>query len=222
MIVYFMCVYYPQWAHNNIAKRTPSQWDSFKFCRAVKNRKINGSLKIPFSSGDETVNQTNVGRAREVFGLFIDRKCRSILALDPVFVPVPSKDGIVGTENFRSLEMLRESLKSYPNYRICPAIRFKQSLQSAFSGGPRGRGALLPYMEIVCEIPQGAIILVDDIVTSGGSLMDSFELLARVNRTPYAAIVCGRTMNDSLLAAFGDHKLEIGSSANFLQSKRDT
>ncbi|MFZ3182509.1 MAG: phosphoribosyltransferase [Methylocystis silviterrae] len=216
MIVYFMCVFYSQWAHRNIAPRSQEQWDAFKFCRAVKSRAVNGSLSVPFAKGPEVINQNNVGRARQVFGLFLDHKLKSMFAPNPVLIPVPSKDGLIGAQAFRSLDMLRESLQDYPKYRICPAIRFKQPLQSAFSGGPRGKGALLPYMTITGEIPQGTIILVDDIVTSGGSLLDSYELLAKINRAPYASIVCGRTVSDSLLDAFGDHKVEIGNQPSFL------
>ena len=105
MIVHFMCVYYSQWAHENLAKRTQEQWYSFKFCRAVKRRNINGDLSIRLRSGVEAINQSNVGRAREIFGKFIDHTCKTIMATNPVLIPVPSKDGLIGANTFRSLQM---------------------------------------------------------------------------------------------------------------------
>lgn len=50
MIVHFMCVYYSQWAHKNMAPRSQAQWDAFKFCHAVKNKRINGFLTVPLQS----------------------------------------------------------------------------------------------------------------------------------------------------------------------------
>ena len=54
MIVYFMCIYYPQWAHKNLAERTQDQWDAFKFCRAVKSKNINGTMCFPWNHRGET------------------------------------------------------------------------------------------------------------------------------------------------------------------------
>jgi hypothetical protein len=121
MIVYFMCTYYSQWAHENIAPRSQGQWDAFKFCRAVKNRRINGTLTIPWRSGPETINAQSVGRARWAFGLFIKHIFDQVLHLQsPILVPVPSKDGLIGATTFRSLEMIQEAIAGHGNWTIVP------------------------------------------------------------------------------------------------------
>src|SRR4051794_5172937 len=121
---YFMCTYYSQWAHQKLAPRSQGQWDAFKFCRAVKNRKINGTLTFPWRAGAEVINDQSVGRARWIFGLFIEHFLSGLNVPSPVLVPVPSKDGLTGAATFRSLEMARESIAGHGNWVISPVLRF--------------------------------------------------------------------------------------------------
>lgn len=205
MIVHFMAAYYSQWAHQNLAPRSQDQWYSFKFCRAVKNRRINGSLQFPWKTGPEVINEQNVGRARWIFGTFVKYALEATGSASPVLIPVPSKDGLILASDFRSYAMAREAASPHGEWSIVPALRFSQQLQPASTGGPRGRGTLLPFLRVSEPIPPGDIILIDDIVTTGGSLLDSYDALARIGRAPVAAVVCGHTVSDSLYSAFGHH-----------------
>jgi hypothetical protein len=96
MIVHYMATYYLQWAHENLAPRSQDQWYSFKFCRAVKNGRINGSLIFPWANKPETINEQSVAWARLIFGLFIQHALGVSGVLNPILVPVPSKDGLIG------------------------------------------------------------------------------------------------------------------------------
>jgi len=217
MIVYFMAAYYSQWAHQNMAQRSQDQWYSFKFCRAVKNRRINGTLTFPWKSGPEIISADNIGRARLIFGLFIKYTIDEQKWDAPVLIPVPSKDGLLNSSNFRSLEMTRESIVGHGSWPIAPILRFSEALQPAHAGGPRGREALAPYLRVATPPPQGALILVDDLITSGGSLLASYDALAAVGRPPVAAIVCGHTVSDSLLSAFGSHNKSIDTTPQTIE-----
>jgi hypothetical protein len=131
----------------------------------------------------------------------------------PVLVPVPSKDGLVGASSFRSLEMVA----AHGSWPVAPVLRFSEVLKPASSGGPRGREALRPYLRVSDAPPPGELILVDDIITSGGSLLASYDVLAAIGRPPTAAIVCGHTVSDSLLSAFGAHHKSIDTSPQTIQ-----
>jgi hypothetical protein len=206
MIAYFMSAYYSQWAHEHIAPRSQDQWYAFKFCRAVKSRRINGTLTFPWKNKSEVINAETVGRARFIFGMFIKHAIKKSGLEHPVLVPVPSKDGLIGTATFRSLDMIREAITPHGAWPISPVLRFSEALQPAHAGGPRGREALMPFLRVTSAPPAGPLILVDDIITSGGSLLASYDALATVGRPPVAAIICGHTVSDSLLSAFGDHQ----------------
>jgi hypothetical protein len=214
MIVHYMATYYSQWAHENLAQRSQAQWYSFKFCRAVKSKRLNGSLVFPWLNGPEVINEQTIGRARAIFGMFIEHAIGDSGILNPILVPVPSKDGLFGAAQFRSLAMLQEAVAAVPNqnWQIAPALRFNEVLQPAHAGGPRGREALRPYLNVVAPLSEGPIILVDDIVTTGGSLLASYDALNAVGRAPVAAIVCGHTVSDSLLSAFGHHQKNIDTA----------
>lgn len=212
MIVHYMAAYYSQWAHENLAPRSQDQWYSYKFCRAVKDKHLNGSLVFPWKETSEVINESSVGRARTIFGMFIDHALELLGFTNPVLVPVPSKDGLIGAATFRSHDMLQEALVGNTAWTVAPVLRFNQQLQPAHAGGPRGREALAPYLQVVHPIPPGPVVLIDDIVTTGGSLLASYDALAAVERTPVAAIVCGHTVSDSLLSAFGDHQKSIDTA----------
>jgi len=216
MIVYFMATYYSQWAHENIAQRSQDQWYSFKFCRAVKSKRINGTLSFPWQAGPEIINSENVHRARFIYGLFIKFTIEEQRWETPVLIPVPSKDGLLGVDTFRSLEMTRESITGHGNWPIAPILRFSEALIPAHAGGPRGRDALAPYLRIEGQPPAGSLILVDDLITSGGSLLASYDALAAIGRPPVAAIVCGHTVSDSLLSSFGAHTKNIDTSPQII------
>ena len=210
MDLHFLCAYYPQWAHVNLAPRTQQQWDAFKFCRAVKNRRINGSLKFPLKPKPEIITEANVGRARAIFGRFIEVTLEQIEIENAILIPFPSKDGILGAASFRSLDMLTESISSRPiSVRICPVLRFNEQLKQAHAGGPRGRAAIYPYLTLSGPIPNGEIVLVDDLVTTGGSIMAAQDILREHGHFPSAAISCGLTVSDSLFAPFGLHSRPI-------------
>jgi hypothetical protein len=70
---------------------------------------------------------------------------------------------------FRSLQMTLESTIEHGNWTVAPIVRFTEALQPAHQGGPRrGREAMKPYLRVIAQPPAGSLILVDDLITSGG------------------------------------------------------
>jgi phosphoribosylpyrophosphate synthetase len=205
MNVHFMCAYYSQYAHEHIAKRTQKQWHAYKFAKAVKTKEINGDLSFPWKlKPHEKIDQSNVARARSIFGYFLNSRLEDLGLLDASIVPIPSKDGIVGAKTFRSLEMVRESLIPYhPDAKIEPIVRLTHSLQKASEGGPRGREELRPFICIVGRPASEKIVLVDDIFTTGGSILSAYDVLKDFDIETECAICCAHTVSDSLTAPFG-------------------
>ena len=104
---------------------------------------------FPWKVGQEVINESSVGRARTIFGIFIGHAITDLGLTNPVLVPVPSKDGLIGAATFRSLDMLREALVGNTARTVAPALRFTEQLQPAHAGGLRGREALAPYLQVV-------------------------------------------------------------------------
>ena len=186
-----MCAYYPDREHR-MNERNQELWDAYKFCKAVKSNTINGFMYLPNSLGGTKIQQPNVGLARAKFGTFI-RETVAAHNLNGCFlVPVPSKDSFQEV-NFRSLNMLRQAVGLMWAARVLSPLRFRTELQPASLGGPRHIGDLRPHMESHQLVQGTNVILVDDIKTSGASLLLAKEKIEAHGGRVQAAIVCGRT-----------------------------
>ena len=190
LTVHFLCSYYSHRAHLEVAQRSPSLWDAYMFCKAVKTRTINGYCTVP-STPPEEINQNNVVRARQLFGAYIRHTLGDETFGSAYFVPVPSKDSFDNPE-FRSFTMLRESLTNAGPDRIIPAVSFTSPLGKASEGGPRGYSNMFPHLS-VNRIPPGPIVLVDDILTSGGTMLATKDRLVQAGANVVCAVVCGKT-----------------------------
>ena len=204
-----MCSYYSQWAHENIAPRSQPQWDAFKFCRAVKRRAINGSCTIPTKDGQQVIRPENVGFARTLFGTFIRNVLRQHYGVEILLVPVPSKDGLEQSKSFRSLDMTIEAMPEPLKSLVDGCVRFTQQLQPANAGGPRGKDALLPYMKTNRRLDGERIVIIDDILTTGGSVQATIQKIEDAGGVVIAAIVCGYTVSDSIRPPFGAQEVDL-------------
>ena len=206
LTVHYLCTYYPQYAHTNIAARTQTLWDAYKYCGAVKNKSINGFCTLP-TKVPTRIDETNLLHARNLFGQFIREALGDRAFFNSTFIPVPSKDSW-NTNDFRSYVMLRESMPIEVQPNILPIIRFNVERPRAAEGGPRGIDAIYPYLRLLPHGRLGPIVLVDDIVTTGGTLLASRRLLEEHGLRVDCATVCGRTQN-SLELAFKVRSFEL-------------
>lgn len=194
MKVHYLCSYYSQKAHKTIAPRPKELEDAFKFCLAVKSGTVGGQLTIPWKKGPEVVHRQNASRAREAFGIFMQRVFKNNQYGDAAIVPVPSKDSYAVRENFRSHLMVQKSKPAQMSNPILPLVHYTAELQPASKGGPRGYGAIYPHLKVsTVKVPTRRVVLVDDIVTSGSNLLATRDRLKEAGFDILAAVVCGRT-----------------------------
>lgn len=191
-----MCAYYPHRAHEQVP-RTQAQWAAYHFCHAVKSGEINGYADLPLKDGRTfRLEQRTVGVARNAFGQVVLRiHADNGLAAD-LFVAVPSKDSF-DTEPYRSLGMVREALEGKTEIPVAAAVRFTERIARASEGGPRDRMFLRERMEIIRRPSRMGerVVLVDDLVTRGGTLLATKDVLEGAGYEVVAAIVCGRTLH---------------------------
>ncbi len=209
MIVHFLAAYYSNWAHTKISPRSPQHQEAFNFCRSVKTGRMNEPISFPWKAGLETIERDDISRARIIFGMFIRKKIFDCGIRNPVLVPVPSKDGLFDSLDFRSYQMLREALQGDRQYPIVPAVRFTENLMPARGGGTRECASLLPYLTLTSPLPKGNVVIVDDILTTGGSIKAITRRLNEASIRVFAAIVCGYTVHKPSFPAFGDRQIRI-------------
>ncbi len=110
-------------------------------------------------------------------------------------MPVPSKDGVVGAATYRTLEMTKEALHSTGLAgRIVDGLRWRQGLTKAHQGGNRNRTLLAPRLAADPKLKGKKVILIDDVITTGSSLLAAADMLNQQGATVLGSIVCGKTL----------------------------
>jgi hypothetical protein len=161
---------------------------------------MNGYLTVPFKKGPERVEENNAKRTRAIFGLYLAEVMQDHYP-DAAMVPVPSKDSF-GEGHFRSRLMVEEAKPHSLTNMIMPIVRFNAELLPASQGGARGYDAVFPYLEVRAGVHPRAVVLVDDIVTTGGTLLATKDRLEERGFDVRAALVCGRTVTTKEKAFF--------------------
>ena len=127
-----------------------------------------------------------------------------------LLVPVPSKDGVVGTASFRTLDMTNEALKGTElAAQVVAGLRWTQSLTKAHEGGSRNRGLLGPLLQVDDAVKGKQVILIDDLFSTGSSLLASEDVLKAAGCTVLGAIACGKTVYDLNTPHFGEQEFEL-------------
>jgi phosphoribosylpyrophosphate synthetase len=211
MKVRFICGYYSKLAHENKQRRPEDYWDAYNFCWAVKYGTFKPVFNIHDTAGNKTqVTKKNFNIVRPTFGKWIDKSATTFSGRNVALVPVPSKDGIAGAKSFRSLDMTNEALKgSTLAKQVSSGLRWKKKLTEAHLGGTRSRALLAPMLDADTSLKGKDIILIDDLVTTGSSMLASADVLAKAGANVLGAVVCGKTIYDLKTPHFGEQEFDL-------------
>jgi adenine/guanine phosphoribosyltransferase-like PRPP-binding protein len=209
MKVHFVCGYYSDLAHNK--KRRPEDyWDAYFYVWAVKIGSFRKKFFIHGADRKIGVTQNNFSVVRKMFGRFIAQQVQKDWGLEVDLVPVPSKDGIIGAADFRTSRMLEESLVSTTfKGKSLKALYWSKELDKAHQGGSRRRDFLKEHLTTDIELKGRKIVLMDDLLSTGGSLLASKDFLENQGATVLGAVTCGKTIYDFKTKPFGRQSLEL-------------
>ena len=125
-------------------------------------------------------------------------------------LPVPSKDGLLAAKSFRTLDMTKEALKSTSlATRIVGGLKWKEELTKAHEGGSRNREVLAPLLHVDDSVKGKEVILIDDLFSTGSSLLAAEDVLKAAGCTVLGAITCGKTIYDLNTPHFGEQEFEL-------------
>jgi phosphoribosylpyrophosphate synthetase len=212
MKVRFLCGYYSDLAHNK-QRRPEDYWDAYFFCWAVKKGKFKRAFNIHDATGKTPINAKNFDVVRGSFGNWIEKSVESLGGGDDVvLVPVPSKDGVSGAKTFRSFEMTNEALKNKKlAAQVVGGLRWNEELTKAHEGGTRDRALLASQLNVDAALIGKKVILVDDLMTKGSSLLAATDVLEQAGATVLGAVVCGKTMYDLNTRHFGEQEFDLAA-----------
>jgi hypothetical protein len=94
---------------------------------------------------------------------------------------------------------------------VTDALRWNKELNSAHEGGPRARAELLPYLvlRVGADVQGKDVVLIDDILTTGASLLACQDRLIAEGAKVVGAITCGRTVYDKSEPPFKARTMEL-------------
>jgi hypothetical protein len=217
MRVFHIALYLPFNAPSHVEVPQP-YWDARMFTLAVKTGTINGFCHIPVRTAlsmrilPRRIDSSNVARARQYFGKWALRVLHhEVPGQDLVFIPVPSTDAVIDAAGpFRATQMVVEALAGQTAPPICDVLRFTRTVERATARGPRRADEVYPLLRVVGRVPAAPIVLIDDIVTSGGHLQAAKRRLEENGGTVIFAIACARTVYDVSANPWGTrvHDLE--------------
>jgi hypothetical protein len=202
--------YYPNRAHEQLAKRTEDYWNAYFYVLAVKI----GSFKKSFYINTPTrinITKNNFDEVRKTFGKWAAEQAPTLSNGTVKLVPVPSKDGVKGAAGYRSLKMAEEAFAG-TTYKssVADGLRWNKQASAAHVGGSRSRAVLLPMLETTASLKKAdQVILIDDVYSTGGSLLASSDRLTASGANVLGAITCGKTVYDFNTPAFGTHEFDL-------------
>lgn len=211
MKVCYVCGYWSKKTDQILGKRPTDYLQAYRYVWAVKH----GSHKVDFYVVTRTgqrqwVRVGNFATVRRSFGRFIEEKVAENGWGDALLVHVPSKDALVSAAKPRSLGLLTESMRSTGLAgSTCDALRWVSKLSTSHEGGERRRRELVPHLKVMQDVGERDIVLVDDLLTRGGSLLACKDVLEAAGARVVGAITCGRTMYERSIQAFGRQEFDL-------------
>jgi len=209
MKVHFVCGYYSDLAHKK--KRRPEiYWDAYFYVWGVKVGRYKRNFFIQAADRKIGVTLKNFSVVRKMFGRFAAQQIQKDWGLDAELVPVPSKDGVIGATTFRTSTMLKEALSTTAfKDRQLDALYWSEQLDKAHQGGSRRRDFLKQHLATAADLKGKKIVLIDDLLSTGGSLLASKDFLEEKGAIVMGAVTCGKTIYDFKTKPFGRQSLKL-------------
>lgn len=212
MRVRYVCPYYPNLAHARIAPRTEPFWDAYFYVWAVKVGSFKKTFRILRHDDKHLqITPSNFNVVRESFGRFIVARIEEEgWTNNPLLIPVPSKDTLPDAPPSRSSKMVREALATTGHVdAVFEGLRWTQQLPKASERGERRKNAIKPYLQASSHVRGRNVVLVDDLLTKGGTMLASKERLEEAGATVLGAVVCGQTVYEQTMRCFGRYSIEL-------------
>lgn len=168
--------------------------------KAVKGIAFNGYGYAPDHEGLQH-HFTMVSRqiAVDLWVRWAVRKLQSLGEDGSVLVGFPSSTTTAADQDYAAVRMAQAVVAAARNEGLnvtyARALYFNEPIQSAREGGSRDAAVILEKLRCTVTKASKRVILIDDVVTSGGHLVAATRLLRSIGAQVEIAICAGRTVN---------------------------
>ena len=194
-------------------ERSAGHWNAFKFIRAIKGMEFTGYAWVPVVGKKRKLTEATAHLAKKWFAEMAAAHLASRRGLpQPLgFVPIPSSRTTAGSSgSFTALELALLLVKQYGRKsRLEDVLRWSRPMASAHRGsGERDPAALYPYLELTMSPSTSDLVMIDDVVTTGGHLQAAAGRLRADGATVLGALCAGRTVWEPGADAFAVQGVE--------------
>lgn len=199
--------------------------DAHDFIKALKDKHFNGYAQVPVCGGLHRLTDDNASEAVQWFGkmavaYLLEKKIKGPF----VIIPVPNSSSLVdSTAKPRTRKLARAIAEQLAkgDHIVLDCLRFRKNQGSANSeGGPREaariyknlttlRGDIAEFQRRVEDRENYYVLLVDDVITSGGHLRACAARLKKIGLEVDLIICGGKTVYDQSRGAFEIHEEEL-------------
>jgi hypothetical protein len=173
-----------------------SDHDAYKFVQALKGRPIKGTAWIGLARGRKIrLTAQNLEVAFRVFGEWGAEQIRQTGVHCGSLVPVPSSTSTRLGLDAKGRRLAEAIAARAPSFAYVDALFWRRAFPKAAEGGPRGRATLLANLVAAARIPSRPVILVDDVMTTGGHLQACADRLRSRGHRVVLAICAARTVH---------------------------
>jgi hypothetical protein len=165
------------------------------FIHAIKDRDLNGFALIPVRGERHRVDNDNRQDVVEWFATMVADYTKEIgLEQNVALVPVPgSKCDAKFTGNPRTTVLAEAIAKKLEGATVRDVLRWKKEMPSANAqGGTRDAATLFKNLVLQGSMTGANVVLVDDVLTSGGHLQACAALLRQDGARVRRAVCAGR------------------------------
>jgi phosphoribosylpyrophosphate synthetase len=208
MKILFMCGYHANAA--DATRHNEDYLDAYRFCRAVHTGEFDKSFYIHTKSDKVRIHRRNIGLARRAFGKFIAKRITEEASwTNPLLIPIPSEDALFDAKSFRSWVLFSEALASTElRLSLVDALLWVEPPPQQVQDANYSQSASITAV-MTCDFPvRGqAVVLVDDLVSTGTTLLAARDRLRAEGAVVLGAITCGHVIHNFNAEPFGRQEI---------------
>lgn len=184
---------YPSYARSGDPWRDV-EWCAYKLVQALKGNPIRGYAWLRTMGGKPVrITAEDPSQAFEIFGEWAGSTLRAIGA-GGLIVPVPASGCTARGADPKGVRLAEAAARHAPGWRVDPMLWWERALPKASDGGSRDPDLLIGNLWLSTPVPKEPIVLLDDVVTTGGHLIACARGLTNHGASVTAAICAAQTV----------------------------